>query len=208
MPSESIAPTKAERTRTQLLQAAEQVLLRHGYAGLSTRRVADAVGAPMSQIQYHFGSKSGLVLALFESMNARLLERQECLFNDPELSLAERWERACDYLDEDIESGYVRVLHELMAAGWAEPDVRDALAEGLDGWQRLLTRAAEQADGAIGPLAPFTPSEVASLVGSAFIGAESQLLLGREDDSLSPIRKALRRVADVIRAAETKGGAA
>jgi hypothetical protein len=40
-----------------------------------------------------------------------------------------RYDLACDYLEEDLASGYVRVLQEMLAAGWAEP----ALAEQVSG---------------------------------------------------------------------------
>ncbi len=44
-----------------------------------------------------------------------------------------------------------------------------------------------------GGLGPFTPQEVATLIGSAFIGSEAMLLLGFDRHQL-PIRASLRRV--------------
>src|SRR5262249_1287778 len=116
------AVSKAEKTDTRalVLEAAKKVLRQSGYAKLSTRDVAAAARVPLSQIHYHFGSKEGMVLALFEYLNAQLLDRQALLFGNASLSLSEQWDRACDYLDDDIASGYVRVLQELIAAGWAD----------------------------------------------------------------------------------------
>ena len=54
----------ATDTRTAILEAARSRLLADGYAGLSTRKVADEAGVPLSQLHYHFGSKSGLILEL------------------------------------------------------------------------------------------------------------------------------------------------
>ena len=90
-------------TRTTLLEAAKKVLRRNGYSGLSTRDVAAAAGIPLSQIHYHFGSKQGMVLALFEYLNAQLLDRQQALFGDPTLKLSEQWDQACEYLDDDVD---------------------------------------------------------------------------------------------------------
>ena len=67
-----MAATTTE-TRAQILAAGKMALLDSGYAGLSTRRVADAAGVPLSQIHYHFGSRQNLVLAVLEEENARLL---------------------------------------------------------------------------------------------------------------------------------------
>src|SRR5215475_3745160 len=91
-------------TSVELLEAAKKVLRQGGYAKLSTRPVAAAAGVPLSQIHYHFGSKQGLVLALFEYLNAQLLHRQSAMYGDVELSISQQWDRACDYLDEDIAS--------------------------------------------------------------------------------------------------------
>ena len=113
---------KVLQTKSGILDAATQVLREQGYSGLSTRNVASAANVPLSQIQYHFGSKEGMVLAMYEYMNSQLLERQKTMFADPNLSFSEKWTLACDFFDSDIESGYVRVLQELMAAGWSNPE--------------------------------------------------------------------------------------
>jgi AcrR family transcriptional regulator len=192
---------KKPETRVMLLEAAKKVLRQNGYAGLSTRDVATAAGMPLSQIHYHFGSKQGLVLALFEYLNAQLLDRQDTLFHNPELKLSEQWDRACDYLDEDIASGYVRVLQELIAASWADPAVAKVVRTGATGWIDLLVQVARKAEREFGGLGPFSPEEVGALVGNAFMGAESLYLLGLEKKG-SPIRAALRRIGDLIRIAE------
>ena len=122
---------KKPETSTTLLEAAKKVLRQNGYAGLSTRDVAEAAGVPLSQIHYHFGSKQGMVLALFEYLNAQLLDRQSALFGDETLRLSEQWDRACEYLDDDIASGYVRVLQELIAASWADVEVAKVVRAGI-----------------------------------------------------------------------------
>jgi len=195
----------AERTETQraMLEAAKAALRKRGLAALSTREVAAAAGVPLSQIHYHFGSKQGLVLALFEHLNAQLLDRQEHLFGDPALKLSEQWDRACDYLDEDIASGYVRVMHELAAAGWSDPEIAKAMRSAMLGWVRLVTAVAQRAEARFGGFGPFSAGEVGALVSNAFIGAESFTLLGIERSKI-PIRQSLRRVGDLIRLMEGK----
>src|SRR4051812_10475548 len=71
-------------TARGLLDAARAQLLIDGYAGLSTRKVAQRAGVPLSQVHYHFGSKGGLVLALLESENARRLQRQSRMYAQDE----------------------------------------------------------------------------------------------------------------------------
>jgi hypothetical protein len=142
-----------------------------------------------------------MVLALFEYLNAQLLDRQHALFHDPDLKLSEQWDKACDYLDEDIASGYVRVLQELNAASWSDAKVAKVVRAGLKGWLDLIAELARKAEDKLGGLGPFTPQEVGALVGSAFIGAECHYLLGLEKTGV-PVRQALRRIGDLIRIAE------
>jgi AcrR family transcriptional regulator len=205
------APTRAERrgqatadTRASILAAARTRLLADGYANLSTRAVAEEASVPLSQIHYHYGSKQQLILALLASENARLLERQRAMFGGPE-PLWEQWLRACDFLDEDLASGYVRVLQEMTAAGWSDQEVAAAVREYQGGWFALLTEVAEREAHRLGGLGPFPPAEVAALMGLPFIGAESMILLGFTEDVL-PARSALRKIGDLIRLVEERQG--
>jgi AcrR family transcriptional regulator len=193
---------KRAETSTILLEAAKKVLRQNGYSGLSTRDVATAAGVPLSQIHYHFGSKQGLVLALFEYLNAQLIDRQNALFHDPTLKLSEQWDRACDYLDDDIASGYVRVLQELIAASWVDSEVAKVVRTGLLIWFDLIAELAHKAERELGGFGPFSAREAAALIGCAFIGVESLYLLGGEKKGV-PMRAALRRFGDLIRIAES-----
>src|SRR5260370_12137808 len=127
----------AADTRMLILDAARCRLLADGYAGLSTRKVAEQAQVPLSQLHYHFGSKQGLILALFAEENQRRLDRQRGMYAE-DLPLWRRYERACDYLEDDLDSGYVRVLQEMIAAGWSNRGVCEAVRELLAGWFHLL----------------------------------------------------------------------
>ena len=195
------AAARKPETSTTLLEAAKTVLRQRGYAGLSTRDVAEVAGVPLSQIHYHFGSKQGMVLALFEYLNAQLLDRQDALFGDPALKLSEQWDRACDYLDDDIASGYVRVLQGLIAASFSDAEVAKVVRAGIMGWVDLIVGVARRAEEKFGGLGPLIPEEIGAFAANAFIGAESLYLLGLEKKGV-PLRQALRRVGDLIRLAE------
>jgi AcrR family transcriptional regulator len=57
--------------REALLVAAEHAILADGYAGASTRRIAQEAGVPLSLLHYHFGGKEGLLIALIERARDR-----------------------------------------------------------------------------------------------------------------------------------------
>ena len=191
--------TKTAATRAQLLTAGKSALLESGYAGLSTRRVADAAGVPLSQIHYHFGSRQNLVLELLAEENRRLLDRQASMY-ESDLPLWKRWAMACDFLDDDIDSGYVRVLQEMSAAGWSDTEIAAEVRKSLSAWFDLLASVAADAMDR-GIQSPFTPRELAVLAGTPFLGVESLVLLGFEEKDL-PMRSALRKVGEVIKVLE------
>jgi len=181
-------------TKEGVLAAAKQALIESGYAQLSTRRIAEMAGVPLSQIHYHFGSKQNLVLEVLAEENRRLLDRQSAMYSSDQ-SLSRQWEQACDYLDDDLDSGYVRVLQEMMAAGWSDPEIAVAVRSYLDGWFTLLRSVAATAMEGIGTTAILESEHLGALVGAAFLGAEALMLLGFRDNLM---RTALRSVSDVI----------
>jgi AcrR family transcriptional regulator len=74
------APTD---TRTALLDTGERLFAERGIAGASMRAITRAAGANLAAVHYHFGSKEGLVRAVFgrrlEPLNRERLARLEAL---------------------------------------------------------------------------------------------------------------------------------
>lgn len=196
--------TVEPRTRATILEAAKRALLDAGYAGLSTRRIAEEAGVPLSQIHYHFGSKRGLVLEVLEEENRRLLGRQKRLYST-DMPLWKQWEQACDFLEDDLASGYVRVLQEMTAAGWSDSEIASAVRVMLGKWFSVLGDVASRAASRIGGLGPFTPAEAGVVAGAPFLGVETMILLGFTEEEL-PMRSALRKFGEVLRDLEEATG--
>ena len=191
-------PERTAGTPVQILEAARGCLLAEGYAKLSTRKVADAAGVPLSQIHYHFGGKQGLVLALLDHENTRLIGRQQRMYA-ADAPLWKRYEQACDFLEDDIASGYVRVLQEMIAAGWSDTKVAKQVLGLIQSWQTVLEEAvASSTEARLGPL---TAEDAAALVGLSFLGGEALILLGDERWARR-VRTALRSLVTLIRHVE------
>jgi AcrR family transcriptional regulator len=71
--------TYDETTRHALIEAGAELLAREGPAGLSVRAVADAVGATTSAIYALFGSKAGLVRAMYVTGFASLRDHLDAV---------------------------------------------------------------------------------------------------------------------------------
>lgn len=167
---------------------------------MTTRKVAEAAGVPLSQIHYHFGSKDELILSLLRAENEGLLERQAEMFGR-DLPLWKRWDLACDYLDQDLDSGYVRVLNEMMAAGWSSEFIRKEVTIMFLGWNDVLLNVTRDTEARGVGMGPFSAEELVALISTMFIGAESMILLGLESERI-PLRRALRRIGQTIKAVE------
>jgi len=129
--------------------------------------------------------------------NERLLDRQRAMFGTPE-PLWVRWELACDFLETDVASGYVRILQEMIAAGWSDVEVAASVRDMVGGWYRLLAEVARREEEQGADLFGFTPDEVAALMATPFLGAEEMILLGVTEQTL-PVKSALRKIGAILR---------
>jgi len=194
---------RGEATKRRILDAARDVLVERGYAGTSTRVVAERAGTQLSLVHYHFGGKQQLLGAVLERQNADLLERQRAHYAAPG-PLSEKWRVACGFLDEDIRSGYVRALWELWAAGLAEPELAERWREAMGGWRDLLTEVFADWAAGLERAPPLSPRVLASLTTNIFQGIEIELLAGVTDEE-SPHREALEYLGALIERAEEAG---
>jgi hypothetical protein len=143
-----------------------------------------------------------MILALLDNENARLVDRQRQMYGR-EMPLWKRYEQACDLLEDDLASGYVRVLQEMVAAGWSDPAVAKQVLVMLNAWFSLLEEVAHEAEARFGSLGPLTPAAVAGLIALSFLGGEAIILLG-SDDWGQRVRTWLRSFGDVIRKFEAE----
>ena len=201
-PSGDQRTARGRSTRAQLLAAAADQLREQGYAATSMRAVADRAGVRLSLVQYHFGSKRGLLVAVLEDLTERLIERQRALFDD-DRPFADQWRTACDYLREDIRSGYVRILWELWSAGLADPEIAERWRATQRSWRELIEARLERLQTEGGVELPMTPRALATLVGNLFEGAETEILAGVGEDE-APHLDALEACAALIARAERR----
>jgi AcrR family transcriptional regulator len=202
VPSTDGRAVRGEATRRRIVDAAREVLLERGHAATSTRAVADEAGVRLSLVHYHFGGKQGLLLEVLQRENELLLARQHKLFDEPG-PLAEKWRVACDLLDEDVDSGYVRVLWELWAAGLADEELAAGWRGAMIGWRSLLESVFAAWAQETGVQLPLSARAVATLVGNLFEGIEIELLAGVPPED-APHHEVLDAIGVLIERAEAK----
>jgi len=139
------APATARQgTEDAFLDAAERLLVEVGYAGVSTRGVAEEAGANKGLVHYYFGSMENLLVRVLERFTERLIVRQRAMYA-ADIPFIEKWRQAMRYLDEDLASGYQKVWYELQALAWNRPELRERVAHVDEEWRAVLAEAFEQA---------------------------------------------------------------
>ena len=172
--------TCATDTSTQIMEAARSCLLADGYANLSTRKVADQAGVPLSQIHYHFGGKQGMVLALLDHENRRLVE--------PAATDVRRADAAVEALRAGVRFPRRRPRIRLRPGAAGDDRRRLVRRRGGAAGARACCRAGSTSSRR-SPARPrcgsarsarFTAADLAGLVGLSFLGGETVILLGDE----------------------------
>jgi AcrR family transcriptional regulator len=114
---------RSEQTRAELVEAALQVFLRHGFHGASLDEISAEAGYTTGAVYSRFGGKDELFLAVVDDH----LERRTRMYTDAALAAP------------DFESANREVIHAAVVAGREEP-----------GWTPLLmefwTHAARRPD--------------------------------------------------------------
>ena len=138
-PTKTAARSAAEEA---LLDAAERLLVEVGYAGITTRRLAEEAGVNHGLVHYYFGSNENVLVRTLERFTERILARQRELYA-ADVPFVEKWRTAMRYLmDED--AAYEKIWLELQALGWNDPELRGRLAQVNGEWRAVLTEAFEQ----------------------------------------------------------------
>ncbi len=140
------APVASRRQSAEqaLLDAAERLLIEIGYAGITTRTLAQEAGVNHGLVHYYFGSMENVLVRVLERFTDRLIVRQRTMYA-ADLPFVEKWREAMRYLDEDFTSGYQKVWYELQALAWNRPELKQRIARVTAEWRIVLTEAIEQA---------------------------------------------------------------
>ena len=121
--NKTLARSAAEEA---LLDAAERLLVDVGYAGITTRRLAEEAGVNHGLVHYYFGSNENVLVRALERFTERLIARQRELYA-ADMPFVEKWRAAMRYLvSEDVT--YEKVWLELQALAWNHPEQRERLA--------------------------------------------------------------------------------
>src|SRR5450759_2992188 len=113
---------RSARTRRLLIDAAVETLKSEGDAGASARAIAERAGCNQGLVFYHFGSVANLLLAALDAVSASRRERYTAAASEI-ASVADLVTVAAAIYQEDLDSGHVRVLAEMIAGALPDPEL-------------------------------------------------------------------------------------
>jgi AcrR family transcriptional regulator len=175
-------PARDRELVTQaLLDAAERLLISHGYARISTRRLAREAGVNHGLVHYYFGSMEELFVQVLERFTARLIDRQREMYAAEE-PFIDKWRTAWRFHEEDLAAGYPKIFLELQALAWNKPELRERLERVNREWRSVLREALADGRKELGIAAEGPPLDaLVALVMMFAQGAQLERLLGIDD---------------------------
>ena len=116
-----------QRNTVALMDAAERLLYEVGYAGVTTRTVAEAAGLRPGLVHYYFGSMEELLTQTLERFVDQMVDAVDALYADPNLSFADKWRLGTQFWVEEPTARFPKVLMELLAVSWNVPALKARL---------------------------------------------------------------------------------
>ena len=188
---------RGEATRERIVEAALEALRTRGFAGSSTRAIAEIGDVNPALTFYYFGSLHELLLTALETASQGRLERyeREAAAAETASELLELMRRI--YRD-DVESGFIRVASEMVAGAVAHPELGPRVVALMQPWMDLAEASFRRVLAGT-PLEPLAdPAELASAAIMFYLGANLLTQLVPERDPVEPLLAAAERGAELV----------
>lgn len=185
---------RGEQTRQRIVEAAQQALATRGFAGATTRAIGEIGDFNPALISYHFGSLHGLLLTALEDASRARLERYA-----PQARAAGSARELLTLMRriyrEDVESGFIRVASEMVAAAVARPELTPRIVAAMQPWIDLGAESFARVLRGTPLEGVADPRELTSAAVMFYLGANLFARLAPERDEVEPLLRAAERAA-------------
>lgn len=190
----------SEATRARIVEATLETIRTEGMLGASARAIARTGGFNQASIYYHFGSINEVVIAGLRQMSEERLGRYERRLAEV-TSLTALVEVGAELHQEDVASGTIHVLSQVMAAAAGDELFAKEIGEIFQAWIDVVHRSLERALGG-SPLGTMLPlRELSSAVSALFLGIELLGELGSpvgRNESMFTAMAGLARLVEAV----------
>jgi AcrR family transcriptional regulator len=174
----------AQLRRDQIMDAAEAIIAGQGIHRLSLGKIEERAGMSRGQLTYYFPTKESILLAVFDRMLRRMIERA-MRSDGPKPMTGRAWECVQYGLAKHLDPGwpsaaerdFFSLVYTFLAQMGHREDYRNKLSERYGEWRGFI--AADVA-GSVPEPRPVPPQVTASLVQALFHGLGMQLAVDPE----------------------------
>lgn len=166
----------AQDTKDRIIEATLTTLKREGFAGSSAREIAKTGGFNQALIFYHFGTLKDLLLAALDRTSDERMARYRALL-DQASSLSDLVDVSSAIFREDIDSGHIKVLAELISGASSLPELGPAIAGRIQPWIEFTERTIRRVLSG-SPLSKLVPAgDLAYAINAMYLGLEMHVHL-------------------------------
>ncbi|HWC13783.1 MAG TPA: TetR/AcrR family transcriptional regulator [Actinomycetota bacterium] len=181
----------------QIVAAALTVLKTEGFAGASARAIARVGGFNQALVFYHFGTVHQLLLAALDETSRRRMERYRGAVEGAG-SIEELVAVARDIYEEDLESGHVTVLSEMIAGSLGHPELGAAIYARVEPWIDFAEDVIKRVLAGTGFEQLLPSRDLAFAVVAFYLGMEQLSQLNGGTNRAAPLFEAATQVAGLL----------
>jgi AcrR family transcriptional regulator len=184
-------------SRQRIIDATLTTLKQQGFAATSTRAIAANGGFQSGLIFYYFPTLNDLLIAALEHASVERLQR----YGD-EVAAASSLSELLTLLEriyaDDRESGFVRVVSEMVAGSVANPELGPRMVALIEPWIDAAQTAAERVLGPSGLTGVITPRQLAFAAVTFYLGANLLTQLVPDSNEVEEILQTAKRLAPML----------
>ncbi|MFN2525837.1 MAG: TetR/AcrR family transcriptional regulator [Actinomycetota bacterium] len=185
------------QTRQRIMDAAVETLREEGIAGTTARAIAQRGNFNQASIFYHFRSVPQLLMDAFSRTSDEQIARYEAAASDVS-SLHDLVAIARRLHDEDLESGAITAVTQLMAAA-NDPELGGQILDRIERWIAIVERALDRATPPGDLLKSVAPARsVAYAISAMFLGIELLTRLDPERSEAEALFEMMANVAGLV----------
>lgn len=184
-------------TKDRIVEAALDTLKEEGFAGTSARAIAKRGDFNQALIFYHFGTINDLLLAaLDKTSEVRMTKYRDAV--EAIDSVDEAVRVATDLYREDLASGHITVLSEMLAGSSGRPDLAPQILERLEPWIDLAEDAIRNVLSKLGLDGIAPPRALAYGINALYVGVDLLSHLENDDAKAEALFSAADGVAQLF----------
>jgi len=184
-------------TKDRIVEAALRTLREEGFAGTSARAIARHGDFNQALIFYHFGTLDGLLLAALDHASEQQLERYRSALADA-ASFEDAVRIATDLYRDDLRSGHVTTISEMIAGSVSHPDLAPEVVKRMEPWIDLTEETMRDILDRLNLSAMIPPRAAAFVVVALSLGVNMLHLVQPDAQRADEVFDLAERLAKVV----------